>query len=137
MPTYIIELRVKRRTTVTVGALGPLTFGRGRYIYVGSAKKNWHHRIARHLATDKKLRWHADYLTSHPDIQPERAWLSMQDHECSTARALLALATIEAAAHRIGASDCNCPAHLLKVAGIRAVRNHFKALDYHPWKPPC
>ena len=70
---YVVLTYVPRRTTVPVGALGPVVFERGWYAYVGSAARARRARVARHLAPDKPLRWHADYLfTAFP---PRRAWL--------------------------------------------------------------
>ncbi len=53
---------VPRREALAVGALGVVTLERGWYAYVGSARRGRAARVARHLRTDKPLRWHADYL---------------------------------------------------------------------------
>ena len=59
---YVVATHVPRRTTVTVGALGPVEFARGWYAYVGSARRGRDARVARHFRVDKPLRWHADHL---------------------------------------------------------------------------
>ena len=59
---YIVLTRVPRRTALAVGALGTVTLERGWYAYVGSAARARDARVARHLAREKPLRWHADYL---------------------------------------------------------------------------
>ena len=70
---YVVAAWVPRRETIVVGALGPVTFARGWYAYVGSARRGRDARVARHMRADKPLRWHADYLfTRHPAA---RAWL--------------------------------------------------------------
>ncbi|MEG3638923.1 GIY-YIG nuclease family protein [Magnetococcus sp. PR-3] len=136
MASYVIELKLNKRSDITVGALGSFLFTPGRYLYVGSAKKSWDSRIARHLAAEKKLRWHADYLTSHPETEPVRAWISQRDQECETAQALLKLDGVTPGVPRMGASDCHCPAHCLKSVQVKQIRLTLKAMGYVSWHPP-
>jgi Uri superfamily endonuclease len=70
---YVVLTYVPRRTTMTIGALGPVPFERGWYAYVGSAVRGRRARVARHLAAEKPRRWHADYLFTA--FTPRRAWL--------------------------------------------------------------
>ena len=88
---YIVLTRVPRRTALAVGSLGTVTLERGWYAYVGSAARAREARVARHLALEKPLRWHADYLfTAFP---AERAWLvDGAAGECDLAGALAAAA---------------------------------------------
>ena len=60
--TYQLFIDVQQPVTLAIGKLGSFDFPAGHYIYTGSAKRNIEARIARHLAKDKKLRWHIDYL---------------------------------------------------------------------------
>ena len=71
-------------------------------------------RVARHLAREKPLRWHADYLfTAFP---PERAWLvDGAAGECELAGALAALPGAERRPRRFGAGDCRCAGHLVRL----------------------
>ena len=96
-----------------VGSLGTVTFERGWYAYVGSAARAREARVARHLALEKPLRWHADYLfTAFP---AERAWLvDGADGECELAGALAALPGAERRPRRFGAGDCRCAGHLVR-----------------------
>lgn len=66
--TYLLELHLGRPKTITVGRLGRHRFSSGYYIYVGSARRNFYHRIRRHLRKKKKMHWHIDYLLKHAAI---------------------------------------------------------------------
>ena len=104
-----------RRSTLKVGSLGPVTLDRGWYAYVGSAARVREARVARHLAREKPLRWHADYLfTAFP---AERAWLvDGAGGECELAGALAALPGAKRGPRRFGAGDCRCAGHLVRFA---------------------
>jgi len=111
---YIVFVRVPRRTTLVVGSLGAVTLERGWYAYVGSASRGREARVARHLAAEKPLRWHADYLTSA--FPPDRAWLvDGAAGECELAGALAALPGAERRPRRFGAGDCCCAGHLVRL----------------------
>ncbi|OSM05180.1 GIY-YIG nuclease family protein [Magnetofaba australis] len=135
MASYVLEIDVARAITVTVGALGEVRLRRGRHLYVGSAKKAWNQRIARHMARTKKLRWHADYITTHSDVRVTQAWISPVDQECDTAQALMAPEVgAQPAWPRLGASDCHCAAHLLVVGKIRPIRTLLKQRGFVVWR---
>jgi len=109
---YVVITFVPRRTEVTVGALGPVTFPRGWYAYVGSAARARRARVARHLATGKPLRWHADHLFEA--FPARRAWLvDGAPGECALATGLAALPGAECRPPRFGAGDCRCAGHLI------------------------
>ncbi len=110
---YVLELSLRRRITLHVGALGPVTLGPGRLRYCGSARGpgGIRARVARHLRADKPRRWHIDTLTEVAKIT--RVLVVPDGHEC----ALVAEAQQEGwtIAHpNFGSSDCRtCDAHLL------------------------
>ena len=111
---YIVLTYVPRRTSVQVGALGPVAFERGWYAYVGSAARARRARVARHLAAGKPLRWHADYLFSA--FPARRAWLvDGAAGECALAGALAALPGAARRPLRFGAGDCRCAGHLVRL----------------------
>ncbi len=112
---YVVLTYLPRRTTVPVGALGHVVFERGWYAYVGSAARARRARVARHLATGKPLRWHADYLFA---AFPARcAWLvDGAVAECELAGALAALPGAARRPRRFGAGDCRCAGHLVRLA---------------------
>ena len=110
---YIVLTRVPRRSTLKVGSLGPVTLERGWYAYVGSAVRARGARVARHLALEKPLRWHADYLFAA--FPAGRAWLiDGAGGECELAGALAALPGAERRPRRFGAGDCRCAGHLVR-----------------------
>ena len=110
---YVALTYVPRRTSVTIGSLGPVPFERGWYAYVGSAVRGRRARVARHMAAEKPLRWHADYLfTAFP---PRRAWLvDGAAGECALAAGLAAPSGAERRPPRFGAGDCRCAGHLVR-----------------------
>jgi Uri superfamily endonuclease len=110
---YVVLTYVPRRTMVPVGSLGPVAFERGWYAYVGSAARARRARVARHLATGKPLRWHADYLFAV--FPARRAWLvDGASGECELADALAALPGASRRPRGFGAGDCRCAGHLLR-----------------------
>ncbi len=115
--TYLLFVTFLRKTNITVGALGPHTFSRGTYCYVGSAMGGLDQRLRRHLAHEKNLKWHIDYLTTV--CSTSEAWESYPDFlpECD----LAALAERCGAIPEMpgfGCSDCGCKTHLFKVNRI-------------------
>ena len=111
---YVVLTYVPRRTTVPVGALGPVVFERGWYAYVGSAARARRARVARHLATSKPLRWHADYL--FVTFPARQAWLvDGAAGECDLAGVLAALPGASRRPRRFGAGDCRCAGHLVRL----------------------
>jgi Uri superfamily endonuclease len=74
-------------------------------------------RIGRHLrpASEKRLRWHIDYLTAHVPVT-EVIWaIGDERRECQWAQSLLALPGACVAIARFGASDCACSTHLIRL----------------------
>ncbi len=87
---YLLGIAV-RSSTIRVGALGQICFPSGVYGYVGSARGRsvtLAHRLAHHLRHDKICRWHIDYLTTHPSVQPVAVYISAAPSltECTLAR---------------------------------------------------
>jgi len=112
---YVVATWVPRRTTIAVGSLGPVTFDRGWYAYVGSARRGRDARVARHRRADKPLRWHADYLFAR--FPGRLAWLiDGQLSECELAGALARLPGAARRPPRFGAGDCRCAGHFVALA---------------------
>lgn len=116
---YVLFVRVPGASPlqVTVGAQGPTQFRPGTYVYVGSAHgPGGFARIDRHATTaagDHETRhWHIDYLLAHPRVAlPETYRLPGRTRECDLATAMPGAPLVG-----FGASDCACPAHLLRLA---------------------
>ncbi|GAB4248561.1 MAG: hypothetical protein Kow00129_09290 [Thermoleophilia bacterium] len=98
-----------------VGALGMVRLLPGRYVYVGSARRNLRARARRHLAREKRIRWHIDYLTASDAVRAVGVVTAAGPaDECRLSRALAELPGTYAPIPRFGAGDCRegCPAHL-------------------------
>ena len=114
---YVLVMRLRAADSIEVGALGRFQFPAGWYLYTGSASRNLHQRVERHWSLQKKVRWHVDYLSTAPDLEPVGAVLVPQDPkltECQLNRAVENLVAGSVLAPGFGASDCQagCPAHL-------------------------
>ncbi|OAQ51593.1 hypothetical protein HTG_16175 [Natrinema mahii] len=121
--TYVLVIEATRAATIEVGAMGDLAFEAGAYAYVGSAfGPGGFSRVDRHrelAAGDRETRhWHVDYLLGHPATRLETAvTFPDADRECELAAALPG-EPVEG----FGASDCDCPAHLLAATDTAAIR---------------
>lgn len=114
--TYALILHLSRAQTIRIGARGEFKFPRGHYLYIGSAMNGLTARLARHLRSEKKLRWHIDYFLQHAQVK--EVWTHQGDEriECVWARAALAMPYARVIAPRFGASDCDCATHLVYFA---------------------
>ncbi|HUU74535.1 MAG TPA: GIY-YIG nuclease family protein [Methanoregulaceae archaeon] len=100
--------------TLTVGALGPVSFRQGWHVYVGSAGgPGGLLRVARHIRYSgiaaHSPRWHIDYLlsNSHFHLVSAVCAYSGSDMECRLAESIRAPSIFH-----FGSSDCSCPSHL-------------------------
>jgi Uri superfamily endonuclease len=108
--TYQLLIEVARPLrAVNIGRFGKCVFPAGRYIYTGSAKRNFEARVARHLRREKTLRWHIDYLLAAPGVRIAGVRRYVED-ECAINRAIPGKVLIAG----FGASDCRagCGSHL-------------------------
>lgn len=114
---YQLKIKIKQNITLKIGALGLCEFSKGDYVYTGSAMKNLSKRIARHQRKEKKLRWHIDYLLSHPEVELVEvvSYPSEIKEECFYNQLLLN-EKAEVHVKGFGSSDCKkCPSHLVKI----------------------
>jgi len=85
----------------------------GWYIYVGSAQRGLHARIARHLRPEKRLHWHIDYLLQHGMIAAIRILPGApRAMEAKIAHALSAMPA-GTPVPGFGASDSPASSHLM------------------------
>lgn len=114
--TYQLLIELDRPLCLAVGRLGEFEFPQGTYIYNGSAKRNLEARIARHLRSEKKLRWHIDYLLTAPGVSVIDVRRSRRN-ECTWNGATGGVVV----APGFGASDCcsGCGSHLRYFEGFR------------------
>jgi len=107
--SYILLLELREPRQVSVGKLGILDLAEGSYAYVGSALNGLEARVKRHLRTNKKYRWHIDYLLEQATIYEVIVIPEERRLECTLAQVLQeGLPCIG----RFGSSDCHCPGHL-------------------------
>jgi Uri superfamily endonuclease len=99
-----------------VGALGEVSLTPGCYLYVGVARRGLDARLRRHLRTEKKRRWHIDYLLNGAALTIQEIWVG-QPAECRLAARLLCMSEITIPKPRLGASDCRCLAHFFRFDG--------------------
>lgn len=108
--SYILILHILRDSIISVGSLGHVSFPRGYYIYVGSARTNLTKRIERHLRKRKNFFWHIDYLRNCADRCIPLAIRSHTSLEHEVAMAVSRIA--DWSVPGFGSSDCFCETHL-------------------------
>jgi len=119
--TYTIVLACERPMLVRFGKLGRVKVKIGYYLYTGSAlglgAVSLEGRLTRHSRSFKKKRWHVDYLTARRGCKLEGAvyLISDKEFECKINRAIRKSMNTQAILQHLGASDCKCEAHLVRV----------------------
>lgn len=116
--TYCLCINNEVDVVVEIGALGPMEFKEGKYIYVGSALNSLEPRVKRHIESStgshNVIHWHIDYLLHEPSVSIEKVYAIYSDDrlECEIACKVYELGE---AVKRFGCSDCNCVSHLFLV----------------------
>jgi Uri superfamily endonuclease len=115
--TYAVLLSPNHQEPVQIGRLGILILSTGVFIYVGSAlgpggiasRCRHHQRIA------TRPHWHLDYL--RPNCEIIGYWIAYgtERREHAWAQALGRIPGARRPLHGFGASDCDCPAHLVEL----------------------
>lgn len=109
---YVVHLQVDKEAKITVGKLGSFTFPKGKYLYVGSAKRNIEARLKRHIKKEKSLRWHFDYLRPYGIITKVDTF-SRDLSECELLERTLSETSGQLLFKGFGSSDCKCKSHLI------------------------
>lgn len=117
--TYVLLVDLGEPAEIAFGAAGAMELDAGRYAYVGSAfGPGGLSRVGRHreLAAGRRdtRHWHIDYLLGH-DTAAINGVLAETgvDRECAVATALGDSGEMLP----FGASDCDCPGHLVHETG--------------------
>ncbi len=112
--TYILMLPLSAPAALTIGRLGTFPFAVGWYAYVGSAfgAGGLSGRLKHHLAQEKRLHWHIDYLEQVAPIEEIWYLASETPYEHVWASVLTTFPNMTIPISRFGASDCKCPSHL-------------------------
>ena len=135
--TYALLLRGEETQEIEVGALGSMTVRPGTHVYVGSAfgPGGLQARVERHVRGDGVLHWHIDYLRAVTTL--EAVWYThdAQRRECTWAEILRSFPGATLPIDGFGASDCNCPAHLVRfteLPSLERFQDHIHArVDTH------
>ncbi len=114
--SYILLISLEVDKRIQIGKLGEFDFPLGYYLYSGSAFGGLQARIRRHLAREKKLYWHIDFLLTISRV--EEIWVTYAEErvECQLARALRGLAGASVPVKGFGSSDCRCDTHLVHLS---------------------
>jgi Uri superfamily endonuclease len=119
--TYLLALRLPQPRCIRVGALGPINFQPGLYVYLGSARGpgGLAARLGRHCEGGRSEHWHLDYLRT--SAKPVLAgWRTGRRRlECAWARRLARAAGTSPQIPGFGSSDCRCLTHLVRVSAVR------------------
>ncbi|MGE4413192.1 MAG: DUF123 domain-containing protein [Candidatus Caldatribacteriota bacterium] len=114
--TYILLIYLIRSQHLLIGKLGWVSFKKGYYLYIGSAKKCLKKRLIRHLSRQKNRFWHIDYLLSAPSsAKVTNIWVSRKSCECSIAQELYQSDICTLVKIGFGSSDCQCFSHFFRV----------------------
>ena len=110
--TYALVMVLDSGLQLQVGRLGTYDLPQGHYVYVGSALGGLAGRLRHHLKTEKRLRWHIDYLLQSATLV--EIWYAFgQDRlECTWSELVGSLQGAMRLVPGFGASDCCCLTHL-------------------------
>jgi Uri superfamily endonuclease len=124
---YALIIQVDKDAGVIVGALGKLTFEKGIYAYVGSAQANLEQRIKRHLAKEKRLFWHIDYLLNDSAARIVKVLYKQADktEECELAKTI---GERGESVEGFGCSDCSCKSHLFRIGDYRFLQESMRVV---------
>jgi Uri superfamily endonuclease len=113
--TYALVIALDHSHTIEIGRRGRFYFPAGFYLYLGSAlgAGGLAARIERHRRANKRLHWHIDYVLRHAAIVEVWFTEDARRHECEWAQAARLMPGARLIVARLGASDCQCPAHLI------------------------
>lgn len=123
--TYLLLLKNNISREITVGKLGNIFFKKGYYIYSGSAfgPGGLKSRLNRHIAKDKKMHWHIDYIRQQMDLSDIHFSETEDNCECQWIKSILAIPGTSIV-NNLGSSDCRCKSHFIFIPG----RSVFKKL---------
>jgi Uri superfamily endonuclease len=103
-----------------------VSFKKGDYIYIGSAKGCLGTRSQRHLRKKKKTYWHIDYLLKGERTQISQIWMILKSIECQTAEVFYQDPTTEIIKKGFGSSDCKCVTHLFYIKDKEKIKKVLK-----------
>ena len=131
--SYVLLIKLPETQTITTGSLKAVHFPRGSYAYVGSAMGGFESRLNHHLKSNKRPRWHIDYLLERAFITCVILAETGDRVECAIAQALSRRFD---PIHGFGSSDCKCRSHLFFATDERQMKSmvmaNISSLDITP-----
>ena len=124
---YLLVISLKKNSRIKVGRLGRITFSKGFYVYVGSALNSLQARVARHLSSEKKMRWHIDYLLASPNAEVEMV-ITRQTEKRIECKVNEIIQKFGKPVEKFGSSDCKCKSHLTYFKNLDDVKKAFEEL---------
>jgi len=117
---YTLVIRLARGERAEIGRFGSHWFSEGLYTYTGSALGtgglSLRGRVLRHLSSEKKMKWHIDYLLASRGVSVIAVVYAetCSRMECSIAKSIACLEDAVSPVKGFGASDCRngCESHL-------------------------
>ena len=114
---YILEICAKDEFSLGIKKYQDQIFPKGYYYYVGSAQKNFYHRVKRHLHDTKSIHWHIDHLLEVPTNNVKTIFAlrnKSKEYECKMVADLENQRGLVFPVKGFGNSDCRkCYSHLL------------------------
>jgi len=130
--SYLLLLDLAQPRMLRVGALGEIRFEAGVHLYAGSAfgSGGLAARLGHHLRPAARPHWHVDHLRRAARLVGIWVTHDPRRMECAFFEAAMRLRGARSVP-RFGASDCDCPSHLVAVPRLplRATfRRHLRRL---------
>jgi len=107
-----------------------VSFKKGDYIYIGSAKGCLETRLQRHLKKEKRIFWHIDYFLENKKVKILQIWTIDKKVECQTAEVFCQDPNSEIIKKGFGSSDCKCLTHLFFVKNKKRIESILKEIDF-------
>jgi Uri superfamily endonuclease len=122
--SYILIVELDRPCLIQIGKLGSFDFEEGIYAYCGSALNGLESRLRRHFSTNKKTRWHIDYLLEEGKAIEALVLPSAIRLECLLNRLVARMPGSIEPVRGFGSSDCSCRSHLHRLSeeGLSGLR---------------
>ncbi|MFC2135257.1 DUF123 domain-containing protein [Bacteroidota bacterium] len=114
---YILEVCAREAFRLDIKKYRDEILPQGYYYYVGSAQKNFYHRVKRHLHDTKTIHWHIDHLLVVPTNNIKTIYVlrnKPKEFECKMVSDLENKNGLTFPVKGFGNSDCRrCNSHLL------------------------
>lgn len=111
-------MEVEDDITLKIGSLGEFSIPSGTYVYAGSALNGIEARVRRHFSSEKKMRWHIDYLLKHATPLVALVLPTSTKLECFLNRLVSELPDSKPMIRGFGCSDCDCLTHLHSLSTV-------------------